>query len=87
MLLSLVLCNPMQLKFGEWFSLRRHQKRLSQGAIAKILKIKPQTISNWENDKTIPNLNPDQFFKLCGLLEVTTEEIARAFRGELEIND
>lgn len=87
MLLSSLLSTPMQLKFGEWFSLRRHQKRLSQGDVAKVLKIKPQTISNWENSKTIPNLDPDQFFKLCGLLEVTTEELARAFRGELEIND
>jgi transcriptional regulator with XRE-family HTH domain len=87
MLLTSVLIAPMQLKFGEWFSLRRRQRRLSQGDVAKVLQIKPQTISNWENGKTIPNLDPDQFFRLCGLFEVTVEDLARAFRGELEIND
>jgi transcriptional regulator with XRE-family HTH domain len=74
----------MQLSFGEWFLLRRRSKQLSQGDIAKALQVTSQTVSNWENGKSVPSLDPDQFFKLCKLLDISMEDLAAAFRGEID---
>jgi DNA-binding XRE family transcriptional regulator len=60
---------------------------LTQAQMAKDLGVKPQAVSNWENGVSIPRLNPDQTLKLCRLLKVNLEELARGFRGEVGIDD
>jgi transcriptional regulator with XRE-family HTH domain len=77
----------MKLSFAQWFRLRRDMADLTQAQIAEQLGIRPQTVSNWEKGVSILSLNPDQTLKLCRLLKVTLEELARAFRGEVGIDD
>lgn len=51
----------------------RKKKKLSQNDIAKIMKIKQNTISQWENDVRIPNVK--QGIKLAEILEITVESL------------
>lgn len=51
----------------------REKKKLSQNDIAKIMKVKQNTISQWENDIRIPNVL--QAIKLSEVLETTVEKI------------
>ena len=49
----------------------RKKKKLSQSDIAKIMKVKQNTISQWENDIRIPNVL--QALKLAEILEIKIE--------------
>ncbi len=51
----------------------RKKKKLSQSDIAKIMKIKQNTFSQWENDIRVPNIM--QGIKLAEILETTVEEL------------
>ena len=76
-----------RLDFGTWLGLRRKQCKVSQGDIASALGIRRQTVSNWERNQAPPTLDPNQTFDLCALLNVDINTLARAFRGEIEVND
>lgn len=76
----------MKLKFSQWLKLRREILGLTQKDIAKVLNIRPSTVSNWEKNVSKPNLDPDQTQSLCDLLKVELNELSRAFREEVEIN-
>ena len=49
----------------------RKKQNLSQSDVAKIMKIKQNTVSQWENDTRIPNVR--QGIKLAEILETTVE--------------
>ena len=51
----------------------RKKKGLSQIDISVIMKVKQNTISQWENDVRIPNIK--QALKLAEILETTVEEL------------
>jgi len=51
----------------------RKKAKLSQSDIAKIMKVKQNTFSQWENDKRIPNVR--QAIKLAKILETTVESL------------
>ena len=51
----------------------RKKKKLSQSDIAKIMKVKQNTISQWELDKTLPNVK--NAIELAKILEVTVEQL------------
>ena len=51
----------------------RQNQNLSQSDIAKIMKVKQNTISQWENDIRIPNVK--QAIKLAHILETTVENL------------
>lgn len=51
----------------------RKKAKLSQSDIAKIMKVKQNTFSQWENDKRIPNIR--QAIKLARILETTVESL------------
>lgn len=51
----------------------RKNKKLSQSDIAKIMKVKQNTISQWENETRIPNVK--QGIKLAEVLETTVESL------------
>ncbi len=51
----------------------RKKKNLSQSDIAKIINVKQNTISQWENDMRIPNIR--QGLKLAEILETTVESL------------
>lgn len=46
----------------------RTDKNLKQQEVADILGIKPNTLSNWENGRTEPDI--DTFVKLCDIYEI-----------------
>lgn len=51
----------------------RKKQKLSQSVIAKEMKVKQNTISQWENDIRIPNVK--QGLKLAKILETTVEDL------------
>lgn len=51
----------------------RKKKKLSQSDIAEIMKVKQNTISQWENDTRIPNVR--QGLNLAKILETTVESL------------
>lgn len=51
----------------------RKKKKLSQSDIAKIMKVKQNTISQWELDRTLPNVK--NAIELAKILEVTVEQL------------
>lgn len=54
--------------FNEKLKAARKQKGLSQTELGKLLGVQAQTISNWENGKSEPNLKTIN--KLCEALDV-----------------
>ncbi|MBW4660984.1 MAG: helix-turn-helix domain-containing protein [Drouetiella hepatica Uher 2000/2452] len=81
------LVTPLKVSFGQWLKLMRDRLDLPQAKIADALSVKAQTVSNWENGKSIPSLTPEQTRELCDLLQVNLNTLAKAYRGEVEIND
>lgn len=79
--------NSMQLTFPQWFKLVRQRAGVSQRAIADALGVSVQTVGNWEGERSVPTLNPEQMEKLCALLGVSLETLARGYRGEVQIED
>ena len=77
----------MEITFGQWLKFMRTRSDISQGEIAQDLGVKVQTVGNWEAGRSNPSLNPDQTFKLCQKLDVSLELLAKAYRGEIEIED
>lgn len=51
----------------------RKKKNLSQCDIAKIMKVKQNTISQWESDRTLPNVK--NAIELAKILETTVEQL------------
>lgn len=51
----------------------RKKKKLSQDNIAKTIKVKQNTISQWENEIRIPNVK--QALQLAKILDTTVESL------------
>lgn len=51
----------------------RKKKKLSQSDIAKVMKVKQNTISQWEKDIRTPNVK--QGIKLAKILDTTVESL------------
>lgn len=51
----------------------RKKKKISQSDIADIMKVKQNTISQWENENRTPNIR--QILKLAEILETTVESL------------
>ncbi len=77
----------MKLSFGQWLKLRRDVVNISQAKIADSLGVRAQTISNWEKGVSKPNLTPDQTQILCSELNVSFEELVKAYREEVSLVD
>lgn len=78
MLNVLNLATTLDLKFSQWFLLRRREQSLTQDQIADVLGVSGQTISNWEKGRSIPTLTIDQTKKLCKILNCVLDEIPGA---------
>ena len=62
----------------------RIAKNLSQGDLAEILDVSRQSVSKWETDAAIPDL--DKLMKMCNVFDVTLDELTgRAAKGKDEI--
>lgn len=77
--------STMRLSFGQWFKLRRDMVGLTQTQIAKAVGVRPQTVSNWEQEVSNPSLNPEQTLILCSLLQVSLKDLVQGYKGEMVI--
>ena len=58
----------------------RTAKNLSQGDLAEALDVSRQSVSKWETDTSVPDL--DKLVKLCDLFGVSMDELVRGERPE-----
>ena len=68
--------------WGEKISNLRKRLHLTQREVAKAVGVDDQTISNWEQGKSKPKLDPAQTFALCKVLQYSLEELASAILGD-----
>ncbi len=66
------------MSFGKRLQGYRKEKGLSQEALANQLYVTRQSISQWENDKTMPSV--DLLLKISEIFGVTVDEAARKTR-------
>lgn len=61
------------MSLGTNISRLRAEKRLSQGDLADILNVSRQSVSKWETDGSVPDL--DKLVKLSRVFDVTLDEL------------
>ena len=62
----------------------RTAKNLSQGELSDLLDVSRQSVSKWETDAAVPDL--DKLMKLCDIFEVSLDEITGRDRTKPESN-
>lgn len=62
------------MTLGERLTQLRNQRGLSQEALAKAAGVSRQSVSKWENNVSVPEL--DQLIRLSTLLEISLDELA-----------
>ncbi len=68
------------MKLGEQIYKLRTEKSLSQGDLADALDVSRQSVSKWENDTAVPDL--DKLIKLCDIFEISLDELAGREKNE-----
>lgn len=58
----------------------RKNKKMSQEEVAEKLSVTRQTISKWETDQSMPDL--DKIVPLCNLYGITTDELLKGTTGK-----
>lgn len=66
------------MTLGETIVRLRKERGLSQGDLAEALAVSRQSVSKWETDASVPEL--DKLIKLSELFEVTLDELVRGER-------
>lgn len=61
------------MNIGEKIYKLRTEKNLSQGDLADRLDVSRQSVSKWENDTAVPDL--DKLIKLCDIFEISLDEL------------
>ncbi|MDG2992023.1 helix-turn-helix domain-containing protein [Candidatus Synechococcus calcipolaris G9] len=59
----------------------RQKVSLSQEQLGELLGVTRQTISEWENGRSMPTLNPSEMQKLCHLLNCSLAELVEALEN------
>lgn len=73
------------MTLGETIRSIRSAKGMSQGDLADALDVSRQSVSKWETDASVPEL--DKLMKLCDLFGVTMDELVRGVKPELPEKD
>lgn len=68
------------MEVGKQIKKLRHEKSLSQEKLAEMLYVSRQTISNWENDKSYPDIH--SLLLLSQVLDVAIDQL---IKGDIEI--
>lgn len=68
------------MKLGKTLLELRKSKKLSQEDVASILKVSRQTISKWETDQSIPDL--DKILPICNLYDIDADELLNGKKKE-----
>lgn len=61
------------MNLGERIYELRNEKNLSQGDLADTLDVSRQSVSKWENNMAVPDL--DKLIKLCDIFEISLDEL------------
>ncbi len=69
-------------KIGEFITVERKQKKLTQAKLAEKLFVSEKTVSKWENGKGLPDTNT--LPKLCEILGVSINELLSGERLSAE---
>ncbi|MBE6785696.1 MAG: helix-turn-helix transcriptional regulator [Ruminococcaceae bacterium] len=67
---------------GERIYALRKQNNMSQGDLADRLEVSRQTVSKWENDSSLPEL--DKIIRLCELFKVSSDYVLRGITEDAE---
>ena len=70
------------MNLGETIYRLRTEKQLSQGELAEMLEVSRQSISKWENNSAVPEL--DKLIRLSEIFEVSLDELVK---GEEKTKD
>lgn len=68
------------MELGKQIKKLRHEKSLSQEKLAEMVYVSRQTISNWENDKSYPDIH--SLLLLSQVLDVAIDQL---IKGDIEI--
>ena len=68
------------MELGKQIKLHRQEARLSQAELANRVYVSRQTISNWENDKSYPDVN-----SLVLLSEIFQISLDKLIKGDIEV--
>lgn len=69
-----------EMKFGKQIKKLRQEAQLSQEELAERIYVSRQTISNWENDKSYPDVN-----SLVLLSEIFQISLDNLIKGDIEV--
>ena len=70
------------MTLGETIRSIRTEKGMSQGDLADALDVSRQSVSKWETDASVPEL--DKLVKMCDLFGVTADDLIRPEREAAE---
>ena len=70
------------MNLGETIYRLRTEKQLSQGDLAEMLEVSRQSISKWENNSAVPEL--EKLIRLSEIFEVSLDELVK---GEEKVKD
>ena len=73
------------MKLGERLYNYRRKKGLSQEDVAAKLNVTRQTVSKWETDQTLPDL--DKIESICELFEISTDELLKGKKEEVSLSN
>lgn len=73
------------MNLGEKIYQQRTKKKMSQGDLAEILNVSRQSISKWENNSSIPDL--DKIVKMSEIFEISLDELIKGETPVIDIND
>lgn len=71
------------MSLGKTIYRLRTERNMSQGDLADALEVSRQSISKWENDSSVPEL--DKLIKLSSLFEVSMDELVLGKQKENKI--
>lgn len=73
------------MSLGERIYILRTEKNLSQGDLAEQLEVSRQSISKWENNNAIPDL--EKIIKLSEIFEVSLDELVKGEKASEKAED
>ena len=73
------------MRLGEKIYQQRTKKKMSQGDLAELLNVSRQSISKWENNSSIPDL--DKIVKMSEIFEISLDELIKGETPVIEKQD
>ena len=71
------------MNLGEKIYQLRTEKNISQGDLADRLDVSRQSVSKWENNTAVPDL--DKLIKICDIFEISLDELTGREKREEKV--